>query len=70
MTKPSPTNNPTPHSTEGAGAPEITPAMVEAGIEALWSHDPDDRSREIVRAVFIAMRAAEGSRTGEASWLR
>ena len=55
---------------QGKEAVKITPAMIEAGIEALWAHDLEhDRSREIVRDVFEAMRQAGGSTHG-ARWLR
>lgn len=50
--------------TAAVGAPdpeiEITPAMVDAGLEAYWAHDPEhDLSTDIVRDVFTAMAAAQ-----------
>src|SRR5258708_7224932 len=57
----------------GAGAPgdvEVTPAMLEAGIEAVWAHDLEhDLSREIVSHVFQAMARAGNGPSREASWL-
>jgi hypothetical protein len=56
----------------GDGAPEleVTPAMLEAGIEALWSHDREAGiSREIVRDVFLAMDRARSSPKSASSWL-
>jgi len=44
---------------------EITPAMVDAGKDALRAYDPNDddinavTSEEVVRAVFVAMVCAQ-----------
>lgn len=49
---------------------EVTPAMIEAGLEALWAHERgEDLSRDVVRDVFLAMQAALCGPTREASWL-
>ena len=48
---------------------EITPQMIEAGIEAYWEfehdHDAEDR---IVSRVFRAMHKASRASSSEASW--
>jgi hypothetical protein len=36
----------------------ITPAMIDAGLSALWGYEPDD-SVEAVTAVFLAMCRAQ-----------
>ena len=50
-----------PHSA-GAPATEITPEMIEAGAEVLWSsgaveHPLMDNDRELIRQIFLAMIA-------------
>ena len=49
---------------------EITPVMIEAGLEAYWEHDREhDSSQDIVCDVFRAMSSAANGPTSEASWL-
>jgi hypothetical protein len=38
---------------------EITPEMIEAGVEAFSLYEPNDRPGQIVWSVFRAMRLAE-----------
>ena len=46
----------------GAGD-ELTPEMVEAGLEVLWRYDPDYCDGEkYVREIFTAMMAARCSK--------
>jgi hypothetical protein len=44
----------------GAGAPEVTTEMIDAGIEAYRVHDKEfDPAEEIVRSIFLAMWATK-----------
>ncbi len=46
-----------------AGAPEITSAMIEAGVEVLWKsgaiEHPMEIDRDLVRSIYLAMTAAQ-----------
>lgn len=44
---------------------EITPDMIEAGVEASWRHDVDEDWNEMVRRVYIAMLRASAKAQSE-----
>ena len=45
-----------------SGSPDITPAMIEAGVSELWNsfavEHPMGADREVIRRIFVAMTRA------------